>query len=63
VAQQLLQKSRNLKADINNPNNPYYIGRPGNKGIENILTSKLKKQALVTNTAAIDDVEEEKKDT
>jgi len=59
VAQQLLQKSRNLKADINNPNNPYYIGRPGNKGIESILTSKLKKQCLVTPKAGESDGVEE----
>ena len=36
---QALLNSRNPKADINNPNNPIYKGRPGNRDIESYLES------------------------
>ena len=35
-----LLKSRNPYADINNPNNPNYKGRPGNRDIENYLAQR-----------------------
>jgi hypothetical protein len=54
TARQLLLNSRNLKADINNPNNPNYKGRPENKHIEQLLnlgkevvTQKIEKPASV----------------
>jgi hypothetical protein len=35
-----LLRSRNPYADINNPNNPNYKGRPGNKDIESYLAQR-----------------------
>lgn len=35
-----LLRSRNPYADINNPNNPNYKGRPGNKDIESYLAKR-----------------------
>ena len=35
-----LLRSRNPYADINNPNNPNYKGRPGNRDIESYLAQR-----------------------
>ena len=55
-----LLRSRNPYADINNPNNPNYKGRPGNKDIESYLAQQkvLREREQRKQSAAADSSEE-----